>query len=59
MTRMQQALTLTDCELVAVTEGAELPQSLVNRLKDVPTPSGQTPCQIEIAKAPVLDKDSA
>ena len=59
MTRMQQALTLTDDEVAAVTEGAELLQSLVDRLKAVPTPGGQTPRQIEIAEAPVLDKDSA
>jgi hypothetical protein len=59
ITRMQQALTLTEDEVAAVTEGAELLQSLVDRLKDVPRPSGQTPRQIEIAKAPVLDKDSA
>jgi len=59
MTRMQQALTLTDDEVAAETEGAEIVQSLVDRLKDVPTPSGQTPRQIEIAKAPVLDTDSA
>jgi hypothetical protein len=47
MTRMQQALTLTDDELAAVTEGAELLQALVDRLKDVPTPGGATPRQLE------------
>ena len=59
MTCMQQALTLTDDEAAAVTEGAEPLQSLVDRLKDVPTPGGQTPRQIGIPEAPVLDKDSA
>src|SRR6266851_1762675 len=43
MTRMQQALTLTDDELAAVTEGADLLQALVDKLKDVPTPGGPTP----------------
>src|SRR6266849_3598019 len=43
MTQMQQALTLTDDELAAVTEGAELLQALVDKLKDVPTPGGPTP----------------
>ena len=46
MTRMQQALTLTDDELAAVTEGAELLQSLVDKLTDVPTPGGPTPRQL-------------
>ena len=46
MTRMQQALTLTDDELAAVTEGAELLQSLVVKLTDVPTPGGPTPRQL-------------
>jgi hypothetical protein len=47
MTRMQQTLSLTDDELAAVTEGAELLQALVDRLKDVPTPAGPTPRQLE------------
>jgi hypothetical protein len=47
MTRMQQTLKLTDDELAAVTEGAELLQALVDRLKDVPTPGGPTPRQLE------------
>lgn len=47
MTRMQQTLKLTDNELAAVTEGAELLQALVDRLKDVPTPGGPTPRQLE------------
>jgi hypothetical protein len=46
MTRMQKALTLTDDELAAVTEGAELLRALVERLKDVPTPAGPTPRQL-------------
>jgi len=46
MTRMQQAFRLTDDELAAVTEGAELLQSLVDRLKDVPTPGGPTPREL-------------
>ncbi len=37
---MQQALTLTDDELAAVTEGAELLQALVDKLTDVSTPGG-------------------
>jgi hypothetical protein len=47
MTRMQQALTLTDDELATVTDGVELLQALVDRLKDVPTPAGATPRQLE------------
>jgi hypothetical protein len=47
MTQMQQALTLTDDELAAVTEGAELLQALVDKLIDVPTPGGPTPRQLE------------
>lgn len=47
MTRMQQVLTLTDDELAAVTEGAELLQSLVDKLKDVPTPGGPTLHQLD------------
>ena len=47
MTQMQQALTLTDDELAAVTEGAELLQALVEKLTDVPTPGGPTPRQLE------------
>jgi len=46
MTRMQKVLTLTDDELAAVTEGAELLRALVERLKDVPTPAGPTPRQL-------------
>jgi hypothetical protein len=47
MTQMQQALTLTDDELAAVTEGAELLQALVDKLIDVPTPGGPAPRQLE------------
>jgi hypothetical protein len=47
MTRMQQILRLTDDELAAVAEGAELLQSLVDKLKDVPTPGGPTPRQLK------------
>jgi hypothetical protein len=47
MTQMQQVLTLTDDELAAVTEGAELLQALVDKLKDVPTPGGPTPRQLQ------------
>lgn len=47
MTRVQQVLTLTDDELAAVTEGAELRQALVERLKDAATPAGPTPRQLE------------
>jgi hypothetical protein len=52
MTRMQQILTLTDDELAAVTEGAELLQALIDRLKDVPTPGGPTPREIELRDNP-------
>jgi hypothetical protein len=44
---MQQVLTLTDDELAAVAEGAELLKALVDRLKDIPTPGGPTPRQLE------------
>jgi integrase len=47
MTRMHQVLNLTDDEFAAVTEGAELLQALVERLKDVPTPAGLTPRQLQ------------
>ena len=47
MTRMQQILTLTDEELAAVTEGAELLQALVERLRDVPTPAGPAPRELD------------
>ncbi len=47
MTQMQQALTLTDDELAAVMEGAELLQALVDKLIDVPTSGGLTPRQLE------------
>ena len=47
MTRTQQAFTLTDDEMAAVTEGAELLQALVDKLKDVPTPAGATPRRLE------------
>ena len=49
MMRMQRVLTLTDDELAAVTEGAELLRGLVERLKDVPTPAGPTPRQLGTA----------
>ena len=52
MTRMQQILTLTDDELAAVTEGAELLQALIDRLKDVATPGGPTPREIELRDNP-------
>ncbi len=42
MTRMQQALTLTDDELAALTEGADLLQALVDKLEDVPTRRADT-----------------
>jgi hypothetical protein len=44
---MEQNLTLTDDELGAVTDGADLLQALVDRLKDVPTPGCPTPRQLE------------
>ena len=47
MTRMQQSLTLTEDELAALTEGADVLQALVDRLKDVPTPGGPTPRQLQ------------
>jgi hypothetical protein len=46
MAQMQQVLTLTDDELAAVTDGAEMLQALVDKLKDVPTPGGPTPRQL-------------
>ncbi len=42
MTHMQQILILIDDELSVVTEGAELLQALIDRLKHVPTPGGPT-----------------
>ena len=42
MTRMQQALTLTNDELAALTEGADLLQALVDKLEDVPTRRADT-----------------
>jgi integrase len=47
MTRMQQTLTLTADELAALSEGADLLQALVDKLRDVPTPGGSTPRQLE------------
>jgi integrase len=47
MTKMQQTLTLTDDELVALSEGADLLQALVDKLRDVPTPGGPTPRELE------------
>ena len=44
---MQQSLTLTEDELAALTEGADVLQALVDRLKDVPTPGGPTPRQLQ------------
>ena len=44
---MQQTLTLTDDELSAVTEGAQLLEFLVDKLRDVPTPGGPTPRQMQ------------
>ena len=47
MTQMQQTLTLTDDELAALSEGADLLQALVDKLRDVHTPGGPTPRELE------------
>jgi hypothetical protein len=43
---MRQEIPLTDAEIVALNEGVSALDSLLNRLADVPTPSGKTPLQI-------------
>jgi hypothetical protein len=55
--RMRQEIPLNDSELAALDDGVLALQSLLNRLADVPTPSGPTPHQmreaglVQIAKA--------
>ena len=55
--RMRQEIPLNDAELAALDDGVLALQSLLNRLADVPTPSGPTPHQmreaglVQIAKA--------
>jgi hypothetical protein len=44
--RMRQEIPLTDAEIVALDDGVSALDSLLNRLADVPTPSGKTPLQI-------------
>jgi hypothetical protein len=43
--RMRQEIPLTDAEIVALDDGVSA-LALLNRLADVPTPSGKTPLQI-------------
>ncbi len=45
--RMLQEIPLTEDEQLAVTEGIEALTKLKEKLADVPTPSGQTPRQLE------------
>ena len=45
--RMLQEIPLTEDEQFAVTEGIEALSKLKAKLADVPTPSGQTPKQLE------------
>jgi hypothetical protein len=44
--RMRQEIPLTDSEIAALDDGVSALQSLLNRLADIPTPSGKTPLQI-------------
>jgi hypothetical protein len=44
--RMRQEIPLTDAEMAALDDGVSALESLLSRLVDVPTPSGQTPVQL-------------
>jgi hypothetical protein len=44
--RLKQELSLTDDEVSAVDEGVEIMDKLVEKLANIPTPAGPTPCQL-------------
>lgn len=44
--RMMQEIPLTDDECAAVEDGLQAVERLMQKLVDVPTPSGQTPRQL-------------
>lgn len=44
--RLKQEISLTDDELLAVDEGVELMNKLIEKLSNVPTPAGPTPHQM-------------
>lgn len=52
--RMLAAMPLTEEERVAVEEGTEALDRLLERLADVPTPTGQTPRQLAQQALPVV-----
>jgi hypothetical protein len=45
--QLKQEIPFTDEELAAIDDGIVLMEKLCEKLADVPTPSGQTPRQIE------------
>jgi hypothetical protein len=47
--RMMQEIPLTDDECAAVEDGLQAVERLMKKLVDVPTPSGQTPRQLDMA----------
>jgi integrase len=47
--RMMQEIPLTDDECAAVEDGLQAVERLMQKLVDVPTPSGQTPRQLDMA----------
>jgi Phage integrase family len=55
--RMLAAIPLTEEERAAVEEGAEALHRLLERLSDVPTPTGQTPHQLAQRSLPLFEPD--
>jgi hypothetical protein len=53
--RMRQEIPLTDAEMAALDDGVSALESVLSRLADVPTPSGQTPVQLRAGSLVHID----
>jgi len=53
--RMRQEIPLTEAEMAALDDGVSALESLLSRLVDVPTPSGQTPVQLRAESLVQID----
>ncbi len=56
---MRQEIPLTDAEMAALDDGVSALESLLSRLADVPTPSGQTPVQLRAESLVQIDAEEA
>ena len=54
---MLAAIPLTEEERAAVEDGADALERLLERLAEVPTPTGQTPHQLAQRSLPLIEPD--